>query len=49
MTQLTARQNAGEEALRWRQLVQVSGQFSSASFLLLQTLMCYEESTDNKT
>lgn len=31
------------------QLVQVSGQFSSVSFLLLQILMCCEESTDNKT
>lgn len=49
MTQLTARQDAGEETLRWTQLVQVSGQFSSASYLLLQTLMCYEESTDNNT
>lgn len=31
------------------QLDKVSSQFSSASFLLLQTLMCCEESTDNKT
>lgn len=49
MTQLTARQDGGKETLRWRQLVPVSVQFTSASYLLLQTLMCYEESTDNKT